>query len=344
MEARALHRGQRTIRPIAHFTTHKWTELGRERRKRRDKLRSSNDGAKAHWGGEHISTMGWHGSIIPATPPRRTPGPRRAPSAPSSIPPRRRVPPRRRHTSVVSVPVPVPTKVASSTTASATRRRTLRTRAPSPMPSSASATSQPETRPRPRIRSNVPAPPSVPTPAPCRFPPVRRRRPRAALDRQLTARPSRDRHALGELHHDAEIVPGDEAQLVERPVLLRVRVRLGLDVLEEARGGVVEGARLAEDVARVDGAEVFLGEAAAGGGVCEHGAEEVAREGMAVLGRVGRGGAEGGEHFAEGGVSPDASCLLAGRRVSCMGLTHQVYICCSSAIGRGPSSNWFSRW
>lgn len=75
---------------------------------------------------------------------------------------------------------------------------------------------------------------------------------------------------------------------------------------------MVERTRLPENVARVDGAEVFLGEATAGGGVGEDGAEGVAREWMAVLGRVGCRGAEGGEHFAQGGVPPDASCVLTG--------------------------------
>lgn len=138
----------------------------------------------------------------------------------------------------------------------------------------------------------------------------------AALDRELAPRPRGHGNALGEGDHDAEVVARDEAELVEGAVLLSGGGSgLGLGVVKEAGGGAVEGARFAEDVAGVDGAEFFLGVAAARGGVGEDGAEGEAGERVAVLGRGGCGGAEGRQDFTEGCVSPGE--VIDGRDVEC---------------------------
>ncbi len=114
-----------------------------------------------------------------------------------------------------------------------------------------------------RIRGHCPAPSTIAASPTSALPTIRRRANRAALDGQLTAEPSWHAGALGECDHDGEVVAGDEAQFVEGAVLFRGGARLRFAVLEETGGGVVEIAWLAEDVAGVDRAEVFLREAAA---------------------------------------------------------------------------------
>lgn len=126
----------------------------------------------------------------------------------------------------------------------------------------------------------------------------------------------RDSNALREQYRDEEVVPGDETQLVERALLLLTLAGLLrlVDVVAQTWGCVVERAGLAKDVARVDHAEVFLGEAAFVCGVCVDGAEGEARERVSVLGHERCGVAEGGQDLSQCGVFPCKELLLIGRR------------------------------
>ena len=79
---------------------------------------------------------------------------------------------------------------------------------------------------------------------------------------------------------------------------------LAIRVFEQSRGGCVERAWFAEDVARIDGAEFFLGKAALVGAVCVDGTERVPRQGVSELGYMGCDVAEGGQDFTQRGVFP----------------------------------------
>jgi len=81
---------------------------------------------------------------------------------------------------------------------------------------------------------------------------------------------------------------------------------LAVRVLEQPGGRRLERARFAEDVARVDDAEFFLGKTALVGAVGVYRAERVPREGVSELWDVRRGVAKGGQDFTQRGVSPAA--------------------------------------
>ena len=118
---------------------------------------------------------------------------------------------------------------------------------------------------------------------------------------------------FGQCDRDGEVVPRYEAKLLQRLflpptclilhliLLLPIPIHLGIAILrvgrvgfEETGGGDTDGAWFAEDVAGVDLAEVFRGEAAFGCGVGVDGAEGEAGEGVFEFGDVWGGGAEGG--------------------------------------------------
>ena len=231
-------------------------------------------------------------SVVTRVPsPVRTPRPRLGPPSPIPVTPpaspRRAVTPWRRRPAL-----------SSSSAPCTPWYRCGRPRVPTPVSATAS-----RSRPSPER----PAPTSVSSSARVLLPPVRkacaaractRSRAAAALDRELGG-PESD--VLRELHHHAHVVARHKAQLVQRALVVgRRRVCVGQQTW---RGGL-QRARLAEDVARVDGAEVLLGDAPAGGAVGVYCAESVAGKWVAVFGCGGCDRTEGGQDLAEGRVLP----------------------------------------
>ncbi len=122
---------------------------------------------------------------------------------------------------------------------------------------------------------------------------------------------------LREHHGDAEIVARHEAQLVERARILLSRQRAVLQCIGTVALGVVvrvgagvrereqlDGAEVAEGVARVHDAEILLCKLSAVAGVGIDRAEGIAGEWVAVLDRVGRRVADRREELIERRVFP----------------------------------------
>ena len=106
---------------------------------------------------------------------------------------------------------------------------------------------------------------------------------------------------------NAKIIPRDETQFLERPLFFFTFCRftmLAVGVFDQAGGRRFERAWFAEDVARVDDTEFFLGEAAFVGAIGVYRAERVPGEGVSELEYVRRGVAKGGQDFAQRGVFP----------------------------------------